>query len=60
MSFLGYKFASNASAISEREVPALVCWIAGALLQLWWGQKITSATVKGVAAAFSPPKKEKA
>ena len=29
-----------------------VCWAAGALLQLWWGQKITAATVAGVAAAL--------
>jgi hypothetical protein len=59
VSFLGYKFASNASAISGREVPALVCWLAGAVLQLWWGQKITAATVGALIALFKPPKKKR-
>lgn len=59
VSFLGYKFVSNRSVISGRELPALVCWLAGAALQLWWGQKITAATMAGVGALFKPPKKEK-
>ena len=60
VTFLGYKWHNNWDAVGSREVPALLCWTAGATLQVMWGYKISTATIAGLAAMFKPGKGDKA
>ena len=57
-SFLGYKWAINFGAVTSREWPTLVCWVAGAVLQVWWGWAVSVAVFEGVSAVIFPPKKK--
>jgi len=57
-SLLGYKWASLWGVVGPREYPPLACWIAGAVLQVWWGWVVTQATLNGLLALFKPPQEQ--
>jgi hypothetical protein len=65
VSLLGYKWVDLWHMVGWREVPTLACWVAGAVLQVLWGGKISLATFKGLQGllgmgAMAPTAKSKA